>query len=215
MVDGLWAQSFDLRTAWSSACEPMWRHRIAAPAIMIYPLLALGLADEVRITPFVELLLEQHEAEARFDGSVPWPESNVSAHLYLLKALSLLPALTDSSTAHCGVEAQLAYSQWWMKERDRAGELPIVFHKLTYPFGGYSVLHALDVLSCFPFAGVDPRIDDMLEIVERQATAQGYYRSGVVQPEWASWSFGQSTKPSPWLTFLVTRIQERIALSQS
>jgi tRNA U34 5-methylaminomethyl-2-thiouridine-forming methyltransferase MnmC len=85
------------------------------------------------------------------------------------------------------------------------------FRKLKYPFVWYDILHVTDVLSRFPFARADVRLREMLDTIAAQADGVGRYTAGSMYTAWKGWSFADKKNPSPWLTFLVLRIQKRMA----
>jgi hypothetical protein len=84
------------------------------------------------------------------------------------------------------------------------------FLKLKYPFVWYDLLHVVDILSRFPFAYRDPRFQEMLAALIVQSDSQGRYTAGSMYQVWKGWSFADKKTPSPWLTFLVLRMLERV-----
>jgi len=72
------------------------------------------------------------------------------------------------------------------------------------------VLHVVNVLSRFPFIRADPRFQEMVEAITIQADDEGRYAAGSMYQAWKGWSFANKKNPSPWLTFLVLRIQRRM-----
>jgi hypothetical protein len=84
------------------------------------------------------------------------------------------------------------------------------YRKLKYPFVWYDVLHVCDVLSRFPFARADPRLVEMVEAITTQADDDGRYTATSMYRAWKGWSFADKKQPSPWLTFLIARIQRRM-----
>jgi len=83
------------------------------------------------------------------------------------------------------------------------------FRKLKYPFVWYDVLHVVDALSRFPFVRADPRFREMVETITAQADEEGRYTAGSMYRAWKGWSFADKKRPSPWLTFLVLRVQRQ------
>ena len=67
------------------------------------------------------------------------------------------------------------------------------------------------MLSRFPFARADPRFCEMVDTIAAQAGDQRRYTAGSMYVAWKGWSFADKKHPSPWLTFLVLRIQKRMA----
>jgi hypothetical protein len=45
----------------------------------------------------------------------------------------------------------------------------------------------------------------------KQADAQGRYTAGSMYQAWKRWPFADKKQPSPWLTFLALRIQQRLS----
>jgi hypothetical protein len=84
------------------------------------------------------------------------------------------------------------------------------FAKLKFPFVWYDILHVAEVLSRFPWVCSDPRFLEMMASITDQADEQGRYTPGSMYMAWKGWSFANKKKPSPWITFLVLRIQSRI-----
>jgi hypothetical protein len=86
------------------------------------------------------------------------------------------------------------------------------FKKLKYPFVWYDILHVVEVLSHFPYVYADPRFREMIKTITSQAGPQGRYTASSMYRAWKGWSFADKKNPSPWLTFLVLRIQKRVGL---
>jgi hypothetical protein len=68
----------------------------------------------------------------------------------------------------------------------------------------------VDVLNRFPFVHADPRFREMVETLADQADADGRYTANSMYRAWKGWSFADKKHPSPWLTFLVQRLQKRM-----
>ena len=84
------------------------------------------------------------------------------------------------------------------------------FRKLKYPFVWYDLLHMVDVLSRFPYARQDGRFNEMAAAIQSQADPQGCFTTSSMYQVWKGWSFADKKRPSPWLTYLALRIQQRI-----
>ena len=85
------------------------------------------------------------------------------------------------------------------------------FRKVKYPFVWYNILHVTDVLCRFPWVHSDPRFLEMVATITDQADEDGRYTATSMYMAWKGWSFADKKRPSPWLTFLVKRIEQRIA----
>jgi len=151
----------------------------------------------------------------------PCPIANVLA----LKALARVPALHRAAGIDSGAEMLLAHWESSQVARGAHGgsgsetslttTKPYLFgcgsdyRKLKYPFVWYDILHVLEALSPYPFVHSDPRFQDMLTAATSQADGDGRYTAGAMYMPWKGWSFADKKQRSPWLTFLVLRIQRR------
>ena len=83
------------------------------------------------------------------------------------------------------------------------------FRRLKVPFIWYDILHVVDVLSQVPSIHRDSRFQEMVGIIKEKASADGYIPESIYLP-WKEWDFGQKKQPSPWMTFCIERIEDRI-----
>jgi hypothetical protein len=130
-------------------------------------------------------------------------------NLIMLKLLTLFPEYKDSPASRTGVEGLL---NCWETSKERHPYMFYMgtdFRKLKAPFIWYDILHVADVLSQYDFALNDPRFIEMLNLINAKASKDGLFTPESVWKAWEGWDFGQKTKPSPWVTFLVYRINER------
>ncbi len=134
------------------------------------------------------------------------------ANLVMLKALAQFPEHRDTPPVRAGVETAL--SLWAGRENSRPYlfKMGTDFCKLKAPLVWYDILHVLDVLTCFPWALSDPRLRDMLNILEAKMDDQGRFTPESVWQAWKDWEFGQKKVPSRWLTLLAWRILHRAGL---
>jgi hypothetical protein len=147
---------------------------------------------------------------AKFRGPGRKDDPCPYANLISLKALSLLPKMQDSEVARTGVEMLLWH---WAHQKDRKLYLFAMgtdFRKLKYPFIWYDILHVAEVLSRFPFVHQDPRFREILATIYEQADENGRFTARSMYKAWKGWSFADKKTPSPWLTFIVRRIQNRV-----
>ena len=180
----------------------------------------MGMGDDERVlraADHLSSLVEENgwrckasPALGRFKGPGRKEHPCPIANVYALKALSLVPDHRDSPAVHAGVEMLLGH---W--ERQTEGKYFLFgigtdFRKLKYPFVWYDILHVADVLSRFPFACRDPRLVEMVNAITAQADEAGRYTPSSMYRAWKDWSFANKKTPSPWLTFLVRRIQGRV-----
>ncbi len=119
------------------------------------------------------------------------------------------PSLADHPAVRIGIEALL---DCWEHSR---GKHPYMFHagtdfrKLKAPFIWYDILHVADTLSRFPVARGDKRLGDMISVMHDKRQPDGSYIPESVYQPYKEWDFGQKKKPSPWIGFLVARIDNR------
>ncbi len=134
------------------------------------------------------------------------------ANLISLKAISLIPGMLESEIAQTGAEMLLWH---WEHRKERKLYLFAMgtdFRKLKYPFIWYDILHVADVLSRFPFVHKDSRFREIVATIMEQVDDQGRYTANSMYRAWKNWSFADKKSPSPWLTFLVYRIQYRMEM---
>jgi hypothetical protein len=157
----------------------------------------------------------------------PCPIANVLA----LKALARVPAVYPAAAIRSGAEMLLAHWDSSQVERGLRSEpvsetglssaKPYLFgcgsdyRKLKYPLIWYDILHVLEALSPYAFVHRDPRFQQMLAAVTSRANADGRYTAGAMYMPWKGWSFADKVQPSPWLTFLVLRVQHRVAKAKT
>jgi hypothetical protein len=201
--------------------EDTWSWAACDAPTLLYALLGMGLGQDERVRRAVGHLAGLVDENGwrcaaapelgKFKGpgrrSDPCPIANV----YALKALSLAPRFLDSPATRTGAEMLLGH---WENQGGRKLFLFGIgtdFRKLKYPFVWYDILHVVDVLSRFPFVREDPRFLEMVGAVTAQADAQGRYTAASMYRAWKGWSFADKKSPSPWLTFLVRRIEKRVS----
>ena len=197
-----------------------WAWMLCDAPTLLYALLAFGYGDAERVSAAVaDLVWRCSEVGWRcgaasslpsFDGPGRRDDTCPMASVYALKALSLTSYRTDDAV----VPAVQALLDHWEHQRDyklRMFGIGTDFRKLRYPFVWYDILHVADVLSRYPAALADPRFGEMLEAIASQADADHRYTAGAMFRSWKGWSFADRRSPSPWLTFLVRRIEARVA----
>jgi hypothetical protein len=197
-----------------------WTWMVCDAPTLLYALLSFGLDGDERVRRAVDHLVglvEDNGWRCRaaaelgtFKGPGKREDPCPIANVYALKALSLVPDLIDSPAARAGAEMLLWH---WGPECERKIYLfgiGTFFRRLKYPFVWYDILHVVDVLSRFPFVHGDPRFREMVKVITEQADEEGRYTAGSMYRAWKGWSFADKKQPSPWLTFLVLRVQKRM-----
>jgi len=202
-----------------------WTWMACDAPTLLYALLAFGLAEDERVQRSVEHLVGLAEGNGwccaaapelgTFKGPGRREDPCPIANVYALKALSQVPDLINSPVTHTGAETLLWH---WGPECERKLYLfgiGKMFRRLKYPFVWYNILHVVDVLSRFPFVHEDPRFREMVTTITEQADAEGCYTAASMYRAWKDWSFADKKNPSPWLTFLVLRVEKRIKRSMA
>lgn len=197
-----------------------WTWMACDAPTLTYALAAMGLAEDPQVQRAAQHLCTLAEDNGwrcqvapelgGFRGpgrrDAPCPIAN----LYALKALSLKPEWRASEAVRQGAEVLL---KSWAQEYEKKLYLfgtGTDFRKLKYPFVWYDILHVADVLSRFPFVHDDQRFREIVDAVTTQSDPDRRYTATSMYQAWKGWSFADKKRPSPWLTFLVRRIEKRI-----
>jgi len=230
--EGAFQTPVNIPKAFGGTGEDMWTWMLCDAPTLLYALLAMGpstllrtgLGDDPGVQQAVEHLVglvddngwrcdAAPELGSKFKGpgrrSDPCPIVNV----YALKALSQVPKLLDSPATRTGAEMLLWHWEHQGERKIYMFGIGTDFRKLKYPFVWYDILHVVDVLSRFPFVHADSRFQEMVETITAQADEEGRYTASSMYRAWKGWSFADKKHPSPWLTFLVLRVQRRIGLA--
>jgi len=198
-----------------------WTWMACDAPVLLYAVLSFGLVEDPRVGAALKHLLGLVEVNGwrcsaaaelgSFRGPGKAEDPCPIANVHALKALSQVPELRDSPATRAGAEALLWH---WGPECERriflfgAGTF---FRRLKYPYVWYDILHVVEVLSRFPFVHDDARFRSMVETITHQADEDGRYTTGSMYRAWKGWSFADKKAPSPWLTFLVLRIRQRLS----
>lgn len=217
--EGAFQTVLNIAPRFGGSGEDTWTWLTCDAPTLLYALLAMGLGDDLSVQRAVEHLVGlAHDngwhcsggpEVGRFRGPGRKDDPCPIANVFALKALAQVPDQVDSPATRTGIEMVLRH---WERQQERKLYLFGIgtdFRKLKYPFVWYDILHAVDVLSRFPFARPDPRFREMVEAITTQADARGCYTASSMYRTWKGWSFADKTSPSPWLTFLVQRVMKR------
>jgi hypothetical protein len=223
-AEGPFQSVINIPTRFGGSGEDTWSWILCDAPTLLYALLQLGVEQE-RVQPAIDNLVSLVEENGwrctaapelgKFRGPGRKADPCPIANVYALKALSLPPGLLDSAAAGRGTEMLLSQ---WAHQSGRKMYLfgiGIQFRRLKYPFIWYDILHVVEVLSRFPFVHSDPRFREMLVTITDQADEEGRYTAGSMYRAWKGYSFADKKRPSPWLTFLVQRIQARVGTYES
>ncbi|NIO72730.1 MAG: hypothetical protein GTN71_27850 [Anaerolineae bacterium] len=200
--------------------EDTWTWMLCDAPTLLYALLAFGLGNAPCVQRAVDHLVSLVDENGwrcvaapelgKFRGPGRKADPCPIVNVYALKALSQVPELLDSPAARTGAEMLLWHWEHQTERKIYMFGIGTDFRKLKYPFVWYDILHVVDVLSRFPFVHADPRFQEMVETITAQADENGRYTASSMYRAWKGWSFADKKNPSPWLTFLVLRVQRRM-----
>lgn len=218
--EGAFQTLLNISKSFGGSGEDQWTWMACDAPTLLYVLLAMGLGkdDRVRdaVTHLASLAAENgwrcagSPEVGKFHGPGRRADPCPIANVYALKALAQDSDLAKSSAAQAGIEMLLGHWEHRQERKFYLFGMGSDFKKLKYPFIWYDMLHVIEVLSQFPTARYDPRFQEMLAALTAQGDGHGRYTAGSIYTAWKGWSFADKKNPSPWLTFLVLRIQKRI-----
>jgi hypothetical protein len=190
--------------------------------LILYALVKFGLKDE----PVVRLAIEHLVGLIQTNG---WPcavskelggfrgpgrkgDPCPFANLAMLKVLSEIEELRDSTACHTGVETLLTLWSESTAQHPYMFYMGTDFRKIKVPFVWYDLMHMLDILSRFPWLKKDERLLEMLGVLKNKADQQGCFTLESIWTAWKGWEFGQKKAPSRWLTLLAWHILNRVEI---
>jgi hypothetical protein len=234
-AEGAFQSVVNIPKAFGGTNEDLWTWIICDTPTLLYALLSFGLGDDPRVRQATEHLIRLVDENGwrcvcdpelgKFRGPGRKDDACPIANVYALKALSLAAgtplqaeAAPDKDSVYLairkGIEMLLDH---WEQQGERKIYLFGIgtdFRKLKYPYVWYNLLHVVEVLSRFSEIYGDPRFQEMVTTLTELADANGRYTASSMYMAWKGWSFTNKKEPSPWLTFLVLRIQQRIGQLQ-
>ncbi len=188
---------------------------------ILYSMLKIGWENDKRIEIAIDYLKElirengwpcasSPKLGGKFKGPGKKSDPCPYANLIILKALSQHPKSKNSKECKVGAETLLSLWERRKEVKPFLFGMGTDFKKLKAPFIWYDVLHITDVLTKFEWLHKDERLNEMIEIIRNKIDSNGFYKAESVWRAWKEWDFGQKKEPSPWITFLVTRLLRRI-----
>ena len=205
--------------------EDIWTWMLCDAPTLLYALITMGMGGDERVQRAVVHLLDRVDDNGwrcvaapelgRFRGPGRKGDACPIANAYALKALARVAELLDGSAARVGAEMLLWHWEHQGERKIYMFGIGTDFRKPKYPFVWYDILHVVDVLSRFAFVHDDPRFREMVGTITSLADEEGRYTAGSMYRAWKGWSFADKKNSSPWLTFLVLRIQKRCAGAKS
>ena len=230
-AEGAFQSVVNIPKSFGGSGEDLWTWIICDTPTLLYALLSFGFGDDPRVQRAVEHLTSlvdengwrcvSDPALGKFRGPGRKADPCPIANVYALKALSLannaplqnIDSPDESSTCLAirkGIDAILNHWEHQTERKIYMFGIGTDFRKLKYPYVWYNILHVTDVLSHLPEIHADTRFKEMVNAITEQADEQGRYTANSMYMAWKGWSFANKKEPSPWLTFLVYRLLERI-----
>ena len=80
------------------------------------------------------------------------------------------------------------------------------FWTLKYPFVWYNALYLADVLTRFDFLKKEPVVKELIDWIIAYQIDDGKFKPTSVFMNYKGWDFSNKKEPSPWITFLCSRI---------
>jgi hypothetical protein len=190
-------------------------------AILLDPLAQMGLDDDPRIGRAYDWLLRRQRHDGGWwckrtgqpGGPRETEPSCPFATLFVLGALARRSRLIRSKAAHRAASFLL---HCWEDRGQREypshdSQIGSDWEKLKYPFTDYRLLKFLEVLSRFPMAPRDPRVAQMLKLLQSKADDEGRFQPQSIVRVWDDFDFGQKKEPSRWITVLAWGMMERLS----
>lgn len=189
--------------------------------LLLYCLVKFGLKQEAVVQKALQYLLSLARDNGwscavsptlgKFHGPGRRDDPCPYANLLMLKLLGLFPETHSLPAVQNGIECAL---RLWKNSQT---QWPYLFHmgtdfrKLKLPFIWYDILHTASVLSIFPQARSDARLQEMVEIIRGKANENGRFIPESIWTKWKGWEFAQKNEPSRWMTLTVLKLQSRMA----
>lgn len=203
--------------------ECQWAWALCDAPLIAYALVKFGLQCDPGVSMAVQHLanlsrsngwpcavskeLGNFRGPGRKDDPCPY------ATLAMLKVLAEIDEWKSSEVCHIGADTLL---ELWIESRSRHPYMFFMgtdFRKLKVPFVWYDILHVLDVLTRFSWLKDDPRLLEILDLLQSKMDEQGRFTVESIWTAWKDWEFGQKKAPSRWLTLAAWRIIKRIESS--
>lgn len=150
------------------------------------------------------------KAFGKFRGPGRKDDCCPNATLLMLRLFAELPEYRDTDLAKKNIDAILTLWETSLERHPYMFYMGTDFRKLKAPAMWYDIVGVTDCLSRFEYAKKDNRFQEMLNIIKGKQTEEGLFIPEAVYQKCKGWDFGQKKVPSPYLTYLCTRILERV-----
>jgi hypothetical protein len=181
-------------------------------AILIASLAKMGYLDDPRMAAYIRDIIKDRMPGGGWDCygdyGISGGESCPMDDMNILMLLGQYKQYRESPELNGAINNLL--SHWEDRTHLYGFGVGKRFRNLQYPAVKYGILRVLDVLSMFPYAVNSRSFLSMLDFVH-QKTIDGRYYAESVNSAYAEFDYGQTSEPSRWITFLVERINKRVA----
>jgi hypothetical protein len=200
--------------------EGAWTWVLCDAPTLLYALLSLGLESDIRVRRAADHLASMVTDNGwrcaaapemgKFRGPGRKDDPCPMANVYALKALAQAPESENGQAIEAGAEMLLWHWEIRAERKLYLFGIGTDYRKAKYPYVWYNLLHVLEVLSQCPHVQGDARFQQMLGELAAQSDADGRLTASSMYRAWKDWSFANKREPSPWLTFLCSRILKRV-----
>ncbi|MHB8104111.1 MAG: hypothetical protein ACYDG5_01035 [Dehalococcoidales bacterium] len=180
-------------------------------AILIASLAKMGYRDDPRVIKYIRAAVGSQMPGGGWDcygesfnpeGSCPMDDMNI------LMLLGQYKDYRENPNLEKAIDHLLKH--WETGDNIYGFGVGKRFRSLQYPAVKYGILRLLDTLSLFPYAVKSRAFRSMLNFVHSKAN-NGRYFAESAPVDFADFDFSQLKEPSRWVTFLVNRIEKRVA----
>jgi hypothetical protein len=190
--------------------------------LLLFALLKAGVDYTTHIKQGVDYLVSFHKNSGfpctvshefgKFRGPGRKEDCCPYASLIMLRLLSAIPEYRSSQIAKNTAIGFLSLWENSLVLHPYMFYMGTDFRKLKAPAMWYDLVSITDVLSRFEFIRSDARFMEMAAIIKSKQNKQGLFTPEAVYQKFKGWDFGQKKNPSPYLTYLCSRILTRIVL---
>jgi len=179
--------------------------------ILLASLAKMDYRDDPRIGKYILAAMNSQMSNGGWDCYYDIMGSSESCPMDNMNILMLLGQFEQyRQNPHLNGAIDLLLEHWEHKIHLYGFGVGKRFKSLQYPAVKYGILRVLDVLSLFPYARTRKQFRNMLDFVHSKAK-NGKYFAEIIDAAYAGFDFGQSSEPSRWITFLINRINKRVA----
>lgn len=214
--DGPFQMLTNIPTHFGGSGKDIWAWSLCDAPSVLYALVKFGLAEDPRVKKGINYLTGLvrengwpcacSSQQGNFHGPGRKSDPCPYANLIMVKLLAAVPEYRNSEACHQGAESLL---RCWA---ERETFHPYIFYmgndfsKLKAPLVWFDIIHVTAVLSQLPWLKEEARLLEMKSIIAKKTDVDGHFTPESIWTAWKEWDFGQKKTPSPYLTYLATKI---------